>query len=138
MGDNSEVIDRYRAAVESGDMVTMAAVLDDFAADDFMQEWPQSGERLGLEGSKRMFEQYKESTGHAPTMQVRKIRSADDLAVIEGTIDYGDGVPVSYVGIAEFRDGKVRHVTEYFANPFEAPEWRKPFVEQLAAPGDVT
>jgi hypothetical protein len=28
---------------------------------------------------------------------------------IEGTIDYGDGTPVSYVGIAEVRDGKLVH-----------------------------
>ena len=24
----------------------------------------------------------------------------------------------------EFRDGKVAHETQYFADPFEAPEWR--------------
>ena len=38
----------------------------------------------------------------------RQLAAAEDLTVIEGTIDYGDGVPVSYVGIAEFRDGKIR------------------------------
>jgi hypothetical protein len=36
---------------------------------------------------------------------------------------------VSYVGVGEVRDGKVAKMTEYFANPFPAPEWRKPFVE---------
>lgn len=129
MGDNTEAIRRYRAAVESGDMVTMASVLDDFAADDFVQEWPQSGERMRREGSKKIVEQYADSTGTNPTMDLRGIRTAGDLAVIEGTIDYGNGVPVSYVGIAEFRDGKVRRVTEYFADPFEPPAWRAPFVE---------
>ena len=137
MGDNSEVIGRYKTAVEAGDMVTMAAILDEFAADDFVQEWPQSGERMRREGSKRIVEQYQASTGTSPTMSVREIRSAGDLTVVEGTIDYGDGVPVSYVGIAEFGDGKVRRVTEYFANPFEPPAWRAPFVERQA-PGDAT
>jgi hypothetical protein len=135
MGDNREVIGRYKAAVEAGDMVTMAAILDDFADEDFVQEWPQSGERMRREGSKRIVEQYQASTGASPRMAVRDIRSAGDLTVVEGTIDYGDGVPVSYVGIAEFGDGKVRRVTEYFANPFEAPAWRAPFVER-SAPGD--
>jgi ketosteroid isomerase-like protein len=137
MGDNREVIERYMAAVQSGDLVTMAAVLDDTAADDFVQEWPQSGERMRREGSKRILEQYQASTGTNPTMAVRDVRSAGDLTVVEGTIDYGDGVPVSYVGITQFGDGKVRRVTEYFANPFEPPAWRAPFVEK-SAPGDVT
>lgn len=135
MGDNSEVIRRYREAVETGDLVTMTALLDNFATDDFVQEWPQSGERLGVEGSKKMAEQYSEATGSRPIMKLGGIRESGDLAVIEGTIDYGNGVPVRYVGIAEFRDGKVSRVTEYFADPFEAPEWRAPFVERAAAAG---
>lgn len=135
MGDNSEVIGRYRAAVEAGDLVTLVAFLDDFATDDFAQEWPQSGERLRLEASKRMAEQYAEATGTNPKMQLKGIKSCGDLAVIEGTIDYGNGVPVSYVGVAEFRDGKVAKATEYFADPFEAPAWRAPFVEQMAGAG---
>ena len=135
MGDNSEVIGRYRAAVEAGDLVTLVAFLEDFATDDFAQEWPQSGERLGLEASKRMAEQYAEATGTNPKMQLKSIKSCGDLAVIEGTIDYGNGVPVSYVGVAEFRDGKVAKATEYFADPFEAPAWRAPFVEQMAGAG---
>ena len=137
MGDNSEVIARFKAAVESGDLAATFTVMSEFTHDDFVQEWPQSGERIGREGSKRIAEQYAESTGTSPTMQLRGIRSVGDLAVVEGVIDYGNGVPVSYVGIAEFADGKVRRMTEYFADPFEPPEWRAPFVEKMAAAGDV-
>ena len=116
----------------------MAALSDELASDDFVQEWPQSGERLRKEGSKKINEQYADKTGNSPKMDLRGIRESGDLVVIEGTIDYGNGVPVSYVGIAEFEGGKVRHITEYFADPFEAPAWRAPFVEQMAAAGDVT
>ena len=137
MGDNSEAIRRYREAVQSGDLGSMSALIDDLAADDFVQEWPQSGERIRRENSKKLAEQYSEKTGTSPTMQLKGIRESGDLVVIEGTIDYGNGVPVSYVGIGEFRDGKVQRMTEYFADPFEAPAWRAPFVEQMAAAGDV-
>ena len=51
-------------------------------------------------------------------------------AVVAG-IPGGNGIPVNYVGIGELRDGKVSKMTEYFANPFPAPDWRKPFVEQM-------
>jgi ketosteroid isomerase-like protein len=137
MGDNSEAIQRFRDAVQSGDMASMTALIDDLATDDFVQEWPQSGERIRRENSKKLAEQYSEQTGTSPKMQLKGIRESGDLVVIEGTIDYGNGVPVSYVGIGEFRDGKVQRMTEYFADPFEAPEWRAPFVEQMAAAGDV-
>ena len=137
MGDNTEAIRRYREAVQSGDLATMGALLEEFAAEDFVQEWPQSGERIRRENSKKLAEQYSEQTGTNPTMQLQGIRESGDLVVIEGTIDYGNGVPVRYVGIGEFRDGKVRRMTEYFADPFEAPAWRAPFVEQMAAAGDV-
>ena len=135
MGDNSEVIRRYRDAVESGDLSTMSVLLDDFGTDDFVQEWPQSGERLRREASKRLSTEYADKTGTNPKMSLGDIKTCGDLAVIEGTIDYGNGVPVRYVGIAEFRDGKVSRITEYFAEPFEAPAWRAPFVEQTAAAG---
>ena len=49
MGDNSEAMARYRAAIESVSWRD-AAVLDDLAADDFVQEWRQSGERIRKEG----------------------------------------------------------------------------------------
>jgi hypothetical protein len=29
----------------------------------------------------------------------------------------------------EFRDGKVAHETQYFADPFDAPAWRSQWVE---------
>jgi ketosteroid isomerase-like protein len=137
MGDNTEVIRRYREAVQSGDLASMSGLLNDFAAEDFVQEWPQSGERIRRENSKKLAEQYSEQTGTNPKMQLQGIRESGDLVVIEGIIDYGNGVPVRYVGIGEFRDGKVQKMTEYFADPFEAPAWRAPFVEQMAAAGDV-
>jgi hypothetical protein len=32
----------------------------------------------------------------------------------------------------EFRNGKFVHETQYFAGPFEAPAWRKQWVQQTA------
>ena len=55
------------------------------------------------------------------------------VAHVEGTIDYGDGIPVNYVGIGEIRDGKIFRLTEYFANPFEPPAWRAGMTERMEA-----
>jgi hypothetical protein len=35
----------------------------------------------------------------------------------------------------EFRDGKVVHETQYFADPFDAPSWRSRLVERVAPTG---
>jgi hypothetical protein len=36
------------------------------------------------------------------------------------------------VSIMEFRNGKVAHETQYFADPFAAPAWRKQWIQQIA------
>ena len=74
-------------------------------------------------------EAYDEKSGAEPRFTYGRMIGGGDIFVVEGTMDYGDGVPVSYVGIGEIRDGKVARMTEYFANPFEAPAWRAEFVE---------
>jgi len=132
MGSNQESIDRFKAAIQSNDMGELARTLIDVATDDFVQEWPQSGERIvGRDAAIKLNEGYAQATGTSPKMSFRRIVGSGDIYAIEGTIDYGDGTPVSYVGIAEFRDGKIAKMTEYFANPFPAPEWRAGFVERM-------
>jgi hypothetical protein len=136
MGSNQAVIDRFKAAIESNDMGEMAGTLIDVSTDDFVQEWPQSGERIvGRDAAIKLNEGYTQATGMTPKMSFRRMLGAGDIYVVEGTIDYGDGTPVSYVGIAEFRDGKIAKMTEYFANPFPAPEWRAGMVERMEPVG---
>jgi hypothetical protein len=132
MGANDAVMEQFRAAMQSNDLAELARTLRASSTDDFVQEWPQSGERIvGREAAIKLDESYTAATGNSPTMTYRRIVGGGDVYVAEGTIDYGDGTPVNYVGIAEFRDGKIRKITEYFANPFPAPEWRAGFVERM-------
>jgi len=132
MGSNDAVIEQFRAALESGDLGELARVMRSSSTDDFVQEWPQSGERIvGHENALKLDEMYEGATGTRPTMKLRRVLGGGDVYVLEATIDYGDGIPVSLVSIAEFRDGKLFRTTEYFANPFPAPEWRAGFVERM-------
>ena len=73
---------------------------------------------------------YSGNTGTAPKPTLRRILKPGEAWVIEATIDYGDGTPVSAVTILETGpDGKVVKETDYFGNPFEAPEWRRQYAE---------
>ena len=49
----------------------------------------------------------------------------------EGTIDYGNGPVLDSVGVVQLKDGKIWRDTRYFAEPFEAPEWRAHLVERM-------
>ena len=131
MADNRELASKYEEVLKTGDFAAVAALAREYATDDFVEEWPQSGERLTKEASIRLTESYPEMSGTTPSFTYRRMLGGGDVFVVEGTIDYGDGVPVSYVGIGEIRDGKVAKMTEYFANPFEAPAWRADFVERM-------
>jgi hypothetical protein len=64
------------------------------------------------------------------TFEIRQIRGSGELWVTEYVISY-DERPVYTVSIMEFREGKVERETIYFADPFEAPEWRSQWVERM-------
>jgi hypothetical protein len=129
MGDTREMAAAFEAVLRSGDFGQLGALVQEYGTDDFVEEWPQSGERITKAAAMRLAEHYPEMSGTSPKMTYKRMLGSDDMFVVEGTIDYGDGVPVSYVGIGELRDGRIAHMTEYFANPFDAPAWRAAFVE---------
>jgi hypothetical protein len=55
----------------------------------------------------------------------------EGLWVVEAVIDYGDGRVFDVVVISELKDGKMWRDRWYFAEPFEAPEWRARWVERM-------
>jgi hypothetical protein len=130
---NDAIVERLRTAFESGSLKDLAQGVYELSADDIVQEWPQSGERIrGRDNAKAINDHYPEMTGSTPKLSLRSITGEGTHWVVQGTIDYGDGTPVSYVGVTELRNGTIAAVTEYFGNPFEAPAWRRPWVERMA------
>jgi hypothetical protein len=64
-------------------------------------------------------------------MRFRRTLSGDDLAVLEVDLRYADGSVFHGVSVLEFRGGKVVKETDYFAEPFAAPQWRAQWVERM-------
>ena len=75
--------------------------------------------------------EYPCKTGKPSGFQVRRMTGAGDLWVTEYIITY-QGTPAYTVSIMEFREDKVVHETQYFADPFDAPAWRSQWVERIA------
>jgi hypothetical protein len=122
-----------REVYSSGSPQELVRRIAEMASDDMVQEWPQSGERIrGLRDIVAVNGNYEGATGAAPNLTLRRIVRPGEAWIVEGTIDYGDGTPVSLVSILEEGDdGKISRETDYFGNPFEAPEWRRQWVEQM-------
>jgi ketosteroid isomerase-like protein len=97
--------------------------------DDFVQEWPQSGERIvGRDNAIAINQNFP---GGLPTMRFRRTLAGGDLVVLEVELTYGDGSRYLGVSVIELRDGKVAKETDYFAQPFQAPQWRAQWVERM-------
>jgi ketosteroid isomerase-like protein len=127
--ENRRTVERLQQALEQGNLQALVDASDELYSPDIVQEWPQSGERItGLDNVKAVNENYPAMTGTQPKPSFRKLSGSGDAWVLEGTIDYGNGIPVSWVSLVELRDGKIVKQTDYFADPFEAPAWRSRWV----------
>src|SRR5579871_5734047 len=87
----------------------------DIYADDAVCDYPQSGERIL--GRKNLQALRSHHPGHPSGFAIRRIVGNGDLWITEYTITYQGQVAYT-VSIMEFRDGKVVHETQYFADPF--------------------
>jgi len=101
----------------------------DIYADDAICDYPQSGERIF--GRSNLQALRTHHPGKPSGFEVKRILGNGNLWITEYTITY-QGRPTYTVSIMEFRDGKVVHETQYFADPFAAPAWRKQWVQQVA------
>lgn len=119
-----EALDTHWQASASGDINAE----HDIYADDVVCDYPQSGERIM--GRKNLQALRGHHPGKPSGFKVRRIVGSGDLWVTEYTIDY-QGQSAYTVSIMEFKNEKVVHETQYFADAFEAPAWRKEWVELM-------
>ena len=98
-------------------------------ADDTICEYPQSGERIVGRANLQALRSHH--PGKPSGFLVRRMLGVADLWITEYLITY-QGRQAYTVSIMEFRNGKVVHETQYFADAFEAPAWRSQWVQQRA------
>jgi ketosteroid isomerase-like protein len=120
-----ELLTEHWRASAAGDADAEHAIYHDDAVCDY----PQSGERiLGRQNLQALRSHHPDKPSG---FNVRRIVGSGDLWVTEYTIVYR-GRSAFTVSIMEFRDGKVMHETQYFADPFDAPAWRSQWVQRIA------
>jgi hypothetical protein len=115
--------------------------------------WPQSGERVV--GHACWAEIAQNYPGGHPEISLGRLVGSEDrwvvtpgntVARIAGSGDfwwgewrmrYPDGKVYECVTLIEMRDALIWRETVYWAEPFDAPDWRRPYVEQASPPPTV-
>lgn len=120
-----ETLDAHWRASAAGDLDAEHDIYDH----DSICDYPQSGERIV--GRSNLQALRGHHPGKPSGFNVRRILGEGNFWVTEYTITYQSKVAHT-VSIMEFRNGKVVHETQYFADPFAAPAWRSQWVQKIA------
>ena len=129
MGDTMDMAAKFEEVLQTGDFGRVNELVKEWAADDFVQEWPQSGERI--RGADSALAIDRNFPGGMPSMTPRRTLAQGDLAISETELTYADGSRYLGVSVMEFRDGLISKETDYFAEPFAPPQWRAQWVERM-------
>ena len=137
---NEDIARRYAEASCRRDVGAMLALRHP----DWQAIWPQSGERVPSSADYvQIVDNYP---GGYPTSEVERVVGANDRWVVtpsntvqliagsgdfwwsEWKMTYPDGRRYFCVELIELRDFQVWRETVYWAEPFEAPDWRSQWV----------
>src|SRR2546430_8036730 len=134
MADNRTIVEQFTQAMMMNDVEAQDRLL----SDDFVEEYPQSGERIRGKNNRRgIIENYPGGTPRETTSSAAGpkpvITGAGDRFTVTGQIKYPNGETWHLVSLVELRDGKINKITDYFAAPFEAPAWREAYVGEAGA-----
>lgn len=119
------LLSRHWAAANSGD----ADAEHDLYAEDVIVDYPQSGEIIHGKADLRAVRTHQPGDR---TLTIRKVVGSGDVWVSEYVLTR-DGTPTYTVSIMQFSGAHVVRETQYFAEPFEPPEWRSQWVESASA-----
>lgn len=141
---NREVLERFIEAMNVGDVDRSSQYL----ADDFLEVYPQSGERIhGPANRRAVIENYPGRAERdfvpgkpgtliggdqwvmTPTMSLVRLNGSGERFTATGQITYPNGESWFLVQLFEMRNGKITKITTYFAPPFEPAPYRAKFVE---------
>jgi ketosteroid isomerase-like protein len=122
--DSKQAVERFWAATQTNDFEAAGEILHD----DYVLEWPQSGERIrGRANFVAVNEHYpapgrREFTIHHILAAGNEVDS--DVSVTDGVFA---GRAITFFTV---RAGKILHQTEFWPDPFEPAAWRAEWAEK--------
>ena len=93
--------------------------------DEFVLEWPQSGERIT---GPKMFAAMNTAYPSHGAWQFTIHQLLEEGDVVVSDVSVTDGVQKGRaITFSTIENGKIRYQREFWPDPFPAPAWRKPF-----------
>ena len=122
---SKRVVEQFWEAMQSNDF----RAAGDFMQEEYVLEWPQSGERV--RGRENFVAINKKYPAHGRwEFTIHRILAAGDEVVSD--VDVTDGVIRGRViTFSKIRDGKILRQTEFWPDPFEPAAWRAQWVEKI-------
>jgi ketosteroid isomerase-like protein len=121
--ETRRVVERFWATMQTNDWRAAGELLHD----DYLLEWPQSGERIcGRENFAAMNAQYPAAGRWR--FDVRRCVVEGDTAVTDVLVTDG-AVEGRAITFSTVRDSRIVHQLEFWPDPYEAPAWRAGLVE---------
>src|ERR1700743_3562657 len=116
-------LQRHWDASDANDFVTEHEIY----REDAVLDYPQSGERIR---GRRNIQESRTVQPNKKRFTVQRMIGSGNLWVTEFVLTY-DGIPSYTVSIMEFREGRVTHETQYFADRFDPAPSRAGLVERM-------
>lgn len=140
-----EVFERWTQAMAAFDFDALRELIHS----DYVQEWPQSGERIrGFEAFRALLESYPGGVVRAleedsarlmhdeerwvmtPGYTVVPLAGGNSISSTHRT-RYPDGSTWYVINFFTLKDGRIWRATTFFAPEFPAPAWRVHLVERI-------
>lgn len=123
--ENRRVVESYWAAMATNDF----SAASEWLHEDFVLDWPQSGERVRGRANFVVVNQNYPSAGRW-TFTVHRLVADDEGVASE--VEVSDGTTTgTAITFSEIWAGKIIRQVEYWPDPFPPAEWRARWVEVI-------
>ena len=121
---NGQLVMRFMAGTAEGNFDD----IDDLVHDDFVMEWPQSGERFS--GRDNACAAMKSQQDQPEMAGVPRLVGGGDTWVMMVPLRYSDGL-YHYTAVLELANGRIKRATGTWATPFPAQAYRAEFADRV-------
>ena len=140
---NEEIIRAYLSQMGGQDLEAVGRLRHR----DWTCDYPQSGERIRGDANDRQINEHY--PGGLPRIEEGRVVGSEDRWVVtpsytveriagsgatwwvEARVTYPDGARWFATTMFRLRDGLIASEVTYWSQPFEAPDWRAPWVERI-------
>jgi len=123
--NNKQIVEKFWETMATNDYYAVAKLLHE----DYLLEWPQSGERIRGRENFAAINTYYPSEGKWE-FSINRIVVEENVVVTDVSVTDGKQKDRA-ITFSTIRNGKIWRQVEFWPESFEAPAWRSQWVEKI-------